>query len=87
MRFTKRFAVWCAVALLAGAMFHECAAANRNVKHPLVADGTQPLPTPPLVADGTQPLPTPPLVADGTQPLPTPPLVDGIQSLRSVIAA
>jgi hypothetical protein len=76
MRFAKLFAVWCAAALLAGTMFHECAAANRNVKHLLVADGGHPLPTPPLfAADGGHPLPTPPLfVADGGHPLPTPPL-------------
>ena len=83
MRFAKVFLLWCAAALLAGVIFHEGSTPTDSThRRQLLADGTQPLPTPPLLADGTQPLPTPPMVADGTQPLPTPPLFhDGTQPL------
>jgi hypothetical protein len=88
MRFAKLLLVSCAVVLLAGAVFHERAAANgKGVELRLKADGGaplqqppqfldgDPLPRPPLVADGGDPLPRPPLVADGGDPLPRPPLV------------
>jgi hypothetical protein len=73
MRFAKLFVMWCAVALVAGALFTQPVATG-NAKQQLVTDGGAPLPTPPLVVDGGAPLPTPPS-ADGGAPLPTPPLV------------
>jgi hypothetical protein len=73
MRFAKLFGMWCAAALVAGALFTE-PVSNGNSRQQLVTDGGAPLPTPPLIVDGGAPLPTPPL-ADGGAPLPTPPLV------------
>ncbi len=61
MRFVRVLLMSCAVALLAGSIFHERTAANGNAGQPkLKADGGAPLPQPPLVADGGAPLPQPP---------------------------
>jgi hypothetical protein len=37
----------------------------------LVADGSEPFPTPPSFADGSEPFPTSPSSADGSEPFPT----------------
>ena len=87
MRFMRLLVMSCAVALLAGAIFHERGTANGNAgqsklkadggvhlqQPPQFLDGGDPLPRPPLIADGGDPLPRPPLVADGGDPLPRPP--------------
>ena len=59
MRFAKLFVVWCAAALIAGALF---AGPVANGNQQMAADGGAPLPKPPLVADGGAPLPKPPSV-------------------------
>jgi len=65
MRFVRLLVMSCAVALLAGAIFHERATANGNAGQPkLKADGGAPLPRTHLVADGGQPLPRPTQLAD-----------------------
>ncbi len=74
MRFVRLLVMSCAAALLAGAIFHERAAANGNAGQPkLKADGGAPLPRPPQFLDGGAPLPRPPQIADGGAPLPRPP--------------
>ena len=97
MRFVKLVLVSCAVVLLAGAIFHERAAANGNAGQPqLKADGGAPLPRPPQYLDGGAPLPRPPQFLDGGAPLPRPPqIAEGValrplplaKGLRPAIAA